>query len=500
MRLFFTLLFCLFCALQVGAADEKPRGSGGGKQGGQRGPQRPPGQDAAVDDVRFLFKTDVPAHPVDVVLGRPTASAITASIVSYQDREGMVEYGIKGGAMAKTPVFKLAAGEPLELPLTGLTPDSEYAYTLSFRTRGGAWETEPMRSFRTQRRPGSSFAFTMQADPHLDYNTEPALYLRCLANALADHPDFHIDLGDTFMTDKHRGRETAEAQYKAQRFYFSRISHSAPLYLVLGNHDAEAGRWLDGTGTNLAVWSNQQRKKYFPNPIPDGFYSGNKTPDPHAGMLQNYYGWEWGDALFLALDPFWFTTRQKGADEMWGRTLGSEQYNWLASTLAASKARFRFVFIHHLVGGAGKDARGGRESAPFYEWGGKDASGAVLFAEKRAGWPMPIHQLLAKHGVQIVFHGHDHLYVKEDLDGIVYQEVPQPGHPRYDNTRSAEEYGYKSGVIQGSSGHLRVVVHPDKAVVSYVRAYLPADETPERRNAAVSHTYEVAPFAGSQRK
>jgi hypothetical protein len=110
---------------------------------------------------------------------------------------------------------------------------------------------------------------------------------------------------------------------------------------------------------------------------------------------------------------------------------------------------------------------------------------------------MPIHQLLAKHGVQIVFHGHDHLYVKEDLDGIVYQEVPQSGHPRYDNTRSAEEYGYKSGVIQGSSGHLRVVIQPDKAVVSYVRAYLPADETPEYRNAAVSHSYQVAPFAGS---
>ncbi len=71
-----------------------------------------------------------------------------------------------------------------------------------------------------------------------------------------------------------------------------------PLYLVLGNHDAEAGRWLDGTNTNLAVWSNQQRKKYFPNPMPDGFYSGNKTPDLHAGMRQNYYGWEWGDALF----------------------------------------------------------------------------------------------------------------------------------------------------------------------------------------------------------
>ena len=121
-------------------------------RGGQRGPQRPPGQDAAVDDVRFLFKTDVPAHPLDMVLGRPTANSITASIVSYQDRKGMLEYGVNGGAMVKTPVFKLAAGEPLELPLTGLTPDSEYVYTLSFLNRGGVWETEPMRSFRTQRK------------------------------------------------------------------------------------------------------------------------------------------------------------------------------------------------------------------------------------------------------------------------------------------------------------------------------------------------------------
>ena len=29
----------------------------------------------------------------------------------------------------------------------------------------------------------------------------------------------------------------------------------------------------------------------------------------------------------------------------------------------------------------------------------------------------------------IVFHGHDHLYARQDLDGIVYQEVPQPGTP-----------------------------------------------------------------------
>ncbi|HMV46563.1 MAG TPA: hypothetical protein PLD20_05060 [Blastocatellia bacterium] len=47
----------------------------------------------------------------------------------------------------------------------------------------------------------------------------------------------------------------------------------------------------------------------------------------------------------------------------------------------------------------------------------------------RPGWELPIHQLLVKHKVSAVFHGHDHLFAKEELDGIVYQEVSQPGHP-----------------------------------------------------------------------
>ena len=65
------------------------------------------------------------------------------------------------------------------------------------------------------------------------------MYQRTLANALADAPDFHVDLGDTFMTEKHDNRENAARQYLAQRFYFGGLCHSAPLFLVLGNHDVE---------------------------------------------------------------------------------------------------------------------------------------------------------------------------------------------------------------------------------------------------------------------
>ena len=452
------------------------------------------GASAPIDDVRFIFKTEVPAHPLDVILGRPTSDSVTASILSYADREGYIDYGPQAGSLsAKTPPLQLKAGDPVQIKLGGLKPDTEYFYRLHTRIGTGEWVTEPQHSFRTQRAPGHEFTFTIQADSHLDYNTDPALYLLSLSNALAAHPDFQIDLGDTFMTDKHRFREDAAAQYLAQRYYFGETAHSAPLFLVLGNHDGEAGRWLDGSTNNMTLWANAERKRYFPNPEPDKFYSGNGTPSAGAGLLQDYYSWEWGDALFIVLDPFWFTSRSRGGDDCWSHTLGKAQYDWLSRTLESSKAKYRFVFLHHLVGGSGKDSRGGIEAAPFFEWGGKNPDGTSGFNYQRPGWSVPIHDLLVKNHVNIVFHGHDHLFVKQDLDGIVYQEVPQPGYPRYDNTRSASEYGYTHGDLLPSPGNLRVHVGADKAVVEYVRAVLPSNKTAGVTNGETSFSYEVHP-------
>jgi len=135
--------------------------------------------------------------------------------------------------------------------------------------------------------------------------------------------------------------------------------------------------------------------------------------------------------------------------------------------------------------------RGGVEVARLWEWGGKNTEGEDEFANQRPGWEMPVHDLLVKHGVSIVFHGHDHLFIKQDLDGIVYQEVPQPGHPRSGNTNTAKEYGYLSGEIQSSSGYIRVLVGQDKSRVDYVRTYLPAAESQFKRNADVSYSYMV---------
>ena len=135
--------------------------------------------------------------------------------------------------------------------------------------------------------------------------------------------------------------------------------------------------------------------------------------------------------------------------------------------------------------------RGGVDEADLYEWGGQGKKGEGTFKEKRPGWELPIHQLMVKHKVSVFFQGHDHLYCQQEKDGIIYQEVPQPGHPS-GGTRSAEEYGY-GGVILGSSGHVRVTVSESEAKVDYVRSIVPGVTRADLENGAVEHSYVLLP-------
>jgi hypothetical protein len=477
-------IFGLMSAVLAWAADEPAR-----KGGGRRVEVRLPAA---------AMRTEVPAHPFDLILGRPTDRAITLSVLAYAEREGYVAYGAQAGAPdQRTPLRRFAAGEPAEVRLESLAPGTRYFYRFHSRKAGGeALAATEEFSFTTARPRGAPFTFTIQADPHLDFGIDPANYEKSLRHAVAARTDFHVDLGDTFMTDKYPTYTDALPHYLAQRYYFGIVGPTAPVFLVLGNHDGEQlGR---GGDESMAVWSNLTRKKYFPNPVPDGFYTGSATPHRRAGLLQNYYAWEWGDALFVVLDPFWYSPRTRGGSrdgpvDNWSRTLGREQYDWLARTLAGSTARFKFLFLHHLAGGETPEGRGGSEAAAFFEWGGREIDGRDTFAQKRPGWPLPVHALLVRHRVSAVFHGHDHLYAQQEKDGIVYQLVPQPGHTRNDNIRSAAEYGYKSGVIAGASGILRVNVSPERALVEYVRAYPDRAEDATHRSGAVSHRYTIAP-------
>lgn len=475
--------------------DERLRRGGGSRMQSERraGQRDRQGQSSDRGGPPPGFYTDVPEHPFDIILGRPTGDSVTVSVLAYEQMEGYIEYGEQAsGYDNKTAIRQFRKGEPSIMVFDGLKANTRYYYRLSRRTPGStAFKQSEQYTFHTQRAAGDPFVFTVTADSHLDYNTSIERYARTLANASADRPDFHVDLGDTFMTGKY-GRDylAAEKQYLAQRYYFGLLCHSAPLFLTLGNHDGESGSARDGA---VSLWALSARKKYFPNPYPDSFYSGNRTNIEGAGLLENYYCWEWGDALFVVLDLYWPTTiRAREGQDLWNRTLGEKQYRWLKGVLEDSSAGFKFIFIHHLVGGLDRSGRGGSEAASLFEWGGRDLNGSEAFGRRRPGWSEPIHQLLVRNGVSIVFHGHDHFYARQDLDGVVYQLVSQPGHrSSQDRVRSAAEYGYRDGIFLGNSGHLRVMVSPTRATIEYVRSYLPGEESSERKNGLVAHSYTI---------
>ncbi len=452
----------------------------GARQGGRGEQQRQPA-------------IATPAHLVDAILGRPTATSIVLSVLCASETHAMVFYGTGPGQFSlRTEVKTIQKDQPQEIDLNGLRPDTRYSYQLRDASSG---KVLVAGGFHTMRPSGSTFTFTVTADSHLDSNTDLSLYQRTLANAAADAPDFHIDLGDTFMTEKHENRENATTQYLGQRYFFGEIASSAPLFLTLGNHDGESPRAHVGRDMDLALWSNAMRKRYFSNPVPDNFYAGDSIRDPEAGLLQDYYAWQWGDAQFVVLSPYWYSGGRRN-DDSWGLTLGKEQYDWLAKTLELSKAKYKFIFIHQLVGGIDSQGRGGAEAAAFGEWGGKNADGTDGFKEHRPGWEVPIHQLLVRHRVTIVFHGHDHLFATQHRDGIVYQEVPQPGDPRPGPPRSAEEYGYKEGVILGSSGHMRITVSASRVSAEYVRSVAERDERNGLRNRQVAYAYTIPAEGG----
>lgn len=431
------------------------------------------------------------ANPVfDVVLGRVADHSVAVSLLSYlSDTTVQLRYGVEGGTLGAPTNVVLQRGTPNHHLLAGLRPDTGYHY----QVQGGDGAILAQGRFHTARPVGSRFTVTLTADSHLDQNTSVPLYRQTLANALADAPDFHIDLGDTFMTEKHADRASAAQQYLAQRFYFGEVAHSLPIFLVLGNHDGEDVRHRKSGAESLAVWSNAQRKRYFPNPGPDDFFSGNPALDPYAGLLQDYFAWTWGDALFVVLDPYWHAPERR-SDERWNLSLGSAQYQWLQRTLAASKARYKLVFVHQLLGGVDRAGRGGVEAVPFGEWGGANADGTPGFAEHRPGWPVPIQEMLKRHGVTAVFHGHDHLYVAQTIDGMAYQEVPQPGHPGNTAARMAAAYGYVQGVALGESGHLRLRFEPQQLVVDLVGSAVTRDGRSAPDNARVLHSYVLKPL------
>ena len=478
-------------------------------------PQAPPTASGPMPAVPKT--TNSSPFPGTVILGSPTAYSITLSLMNSVITDAYIEYGKSpGNYTLHTGVNTLQKDQPLEIKITNLEKDTQYYYRVCHQVSGSSdFSAGTYSAFHTQRSPGSTFSFGVQGDSHPERTTQmfnADLYRLNMNNVKTNNPDFYFTLGDDFaidnlITGKNLSDQTVGKVYSYQRNFLGLTG--SPVFLVNGNWERGEKYMLDGTANNPAVFAGKTRTQYFPLPDPGVFYSGDTETVPFIGLLKDYYAWTWGDALFMVIDPYWHSPTPvdntpksvpaasgsatpgvnapappTNRSSMWDITLGDAQYKWFEQTLANSTAKYKFVFTHHVLG----TGRGAIEYAGLNEWGGKSQSGVWEFDKMRPGWSLPIHQLMVKYGVTIFFQGHDHLFARQELDGVTYQEVPNPAD--YSYTAFNKDY-YLSGDILPNSGFLNVTVSANQVKVDYVSSYLPKDETTDKKNGQVTFSYTL---------
>ena len=384
------------------------------------------------------------ASPITFKISALSENSFSISVTSTAAGRAYVEYGTNKTTYGnKTPIISLKKATPSIITIKELKAESKIyfriRYALGTKKTFASLAQESITTLKT----GENFVFAVQADPHMDQASSAEVYRSTLNQIVKTNPAFLMDLGDIFMTDKLPDKSDAKIR---ERFVlmkdFYKILGSIPYYFTLGNHDGELGYSNFNTKT--------YRKEYFPEQTGDLAYYSFTTPN----------------SLHVVLDIFTYTTSNP-KDDGWQWTLGKTQYEWLKKTLESSTAQHKFVYVHHLLYGNAQ-SRGGVEIAKFNEWGGLNIDGSSGFNANRPGWSKPVHQLLVDNGVDFVFKGHDHIYVKQELDGIIYQTLPQPSHPG-NKISSAAEYGYVSGKTIGGSGFLKVTTNSNSIKVEFVK-------------------------------
>lgn len=370
-----------------------------------------------------------------------------ASLAARVRTTGSAAYG-------KLTFAQVMASDLAELHVEGLAPGTSYEYELLEHTDAGE-AVIYTGSVVTARPAGEPFTFALLTDSHigadLGYeNQGDENVLNQVAGAIDTiRPDFMVNLGD--MLDYHQygfnapppdGRISRQA-YLNYRTWLGDMTSRTPHFPVIGNWEGENGDFAP----EAIAWSREQRMLYMPSPNPSTYPEGGSA-------FQDYYAFTWGDALFVVLNVMTYTPTAHllysypGKPDDW--TLGAEQLAWLTTTLENATSKWRFLMIHHAVGGAA-----GNEANSGYGRGGGQAA--------YVGEQAIVHQLMLDHGAQIFFYGHDHVFADMTVDGIHYSVPGSAGAPW---KFLQDETGYEQSWTD--SGWARVDVTPESVHVQYI--------------------------------
>lgn len=407
---------------------------------------------------RGARKRIVPTLSLPPFLARPTTTSILLNARNGQvDVTARME--VKGRDTARWravgPDRRVRAGDFMTWTADGLAAGTEYEYRLLLAEAGEEPGEAGGGRFRTQRVGEVGFTAALSADPHTGSFREDSMPVAILddvvRNVARERPDFLLALGDNVAW--HTSRELPQEDARGARFaydmyrrHLAPLSHSCPHFGLIGNWEGESGKFPEESVERVAT----VRQRFTPNPN-DRTYPQGGSPD------EDYYAFGWGPVLFVVLNVQTYSEPSGERDSVlddvsrvqdW--TLGRPQLSWLEDVLEGSDHPFKFVCIHHAVGG--------NAGNPFDTLYGRGGPRAASVGEQEI-----VHEMMREFGVQIFFFGHDHVFLDEVVDGIHYALPGSCGAPW---KFGPEVTGYKR--YWSDSGHARLTVRPDRATVEYI--------------------------------
>lgn len=281
--------------------------------------------------------------------------------VAWNDTDGgglQVQWGFGNNLTEQTTATAWAAAAPVgtvyEAEMTGLKPNSDYNYRVG--GGGGAWSA--VNTFTTgpiQGDPCMPFKFAVMGDGRSqdDSGADPKWHT-ILAEAMEHDIALVVNTGDLVKDGD------VPAQWKNYLETTDPMQASIPILNSMGNHDDDK---VDGEGALYNQIFNLPR---------------NSATDTEDFYYQTY-----GDAIFVALSTTTF--KDDGF---------AQQAEWLDTVFTENPRRWKFVFFHHPNYASFGDVFGFEVGHPPNE-------------AKQNGALVPIFD---KHGVDVVFSGHNHWY------------------------------------------------------------------------------------------
>lgn len=233
-----------------------------------------------------------------------------------------------------------------EVPIRGLKPQTSYFYRVTRTDESGRSATSELLSFQTAPPADCAWSFAVIGDTQRN----PEVTRKVAEGAYALRPHFLLHCGDV-VDDGHAKNQWVKDLFEPGYRLMSR----APTFPVIGNHEQNSHWYYD----------------YFALPKPEYFYT-----------------FKYGNSQFFMID----SNKPLGPD--------SEQYQWLEKELTASRATWKFTCHHHPCFSSDVDDYGNHLTGEYKDqqpaWGDRNAQQIV-----------PLYE---KHGVDIAFNGHIHVY------------------------------------------------------------------------------------------